>query len=69
MMFRVMKYIMETKDYGLHIKPTKSGRLFQLRGKAGSEFCGDKEAKISVYGFILYFVECLSHGDPRWAEV
>ena len=46
--------VMETKDYGLHIKPTKSGRLFQLRGN-DSEFCGDKETRISVYGFILYF--------------
>jgi hypothetical protein len=55
MMLRVMKYIMETKDDGLHIKPTKSGGLFQLRGKADSEFCGDKETRISVYGFILYF--------------
>ena len=55
MMLRVMKYVMETKDFGLHIKPTKSGNLFQLRGKADSEFCGDKETRISVYGFILYF--------------
>ncbi len=55
MMIQVMNYIMETKDYGVHIKPTKSGRLFQLRAKADSELCGDKETRISVYGLILYF--------------
>jgi len=55
MMLRVMKYVMETQDFDLHIKPTKSGNLFQLRGKADSEFCGNKETRISVYGFILYF--------------
>jgi len=55
MLIRVMKYITVTKDYGLHIKPTKSEKLFQLRGKADSEFCGDKETRISVYGFILFF--------------
>jgi len=61
MMIRVIMYIMETNDFGLHIKSTKSGRLFQLRHKADSEFCEDKETRISVYGFILYFC-----GDPRW---
>jgi len=54
-MLRTMKYIMETKSYGLHMKPIKEGKLFKLVGKADSEFCGDKETRTSVYGFILYF--------------
>jgi len=52
MMIRIMKFIIETKDFGLYIKPTKTRRLFELWG---SEFCGDTKTRISIYGFILYF--------------
>jgi hypothetical protein len=57
-MLRAMKYVLETRDYGLHMKPVLNGNLFKLVGKADSEFCGDKETRISVYGFILYFCGC-----------
>jgi hypothetical protein len=54
-MLRLIKYIVETKDIGLHLKPRLKGNLFQLFGRADSEWCGDKDTRISVYGFILYF--------------
>jgi len=53
----------------LHIKPTKSGRLFQLKGKADSAFCGDKETRLVFIDLFFTLVEFLSHGDPRWVEV
>ncbi len=55
-MLQGIKYTIATKVWGLHLKPIKkNGNLFYLQGKADSEFCGDKETRISVYGFILYF--------------
>jgi len=56
-MIRVMKYVMETKDYGLHIKPNFINNVFKLVGKADSDFCGDRETRISVYGYVLYFCD------------
>jgi hypothetical protein len=54
-MLRAMNYVLETRDYVLHFKPEVKGNLFKLIGRADSEFSGDKETRISVYGFILYF--------------
>jgi len=69
MMIRVMNYIMETKDYGVHIKPTKSGRLFQLRLRLIVSFVETRKLGSVFMDWFFTFVECLYHGDPRWAEV
>ncbi len=53
-MLRVMKYIMETEVHGLTLNPKQEGSLFRLKGLCDSDFAGDKDTRISVYGFILY---------------
>jgi hypothetical protein len=58
-MLRAMKYVLETRDYALHFKPEVKGNLFKLIERADSEFSRDKETRISVYGFILYFCGCV----------
>jgi hypothetical protein len=57
-MLRCIKYILETRDLALHFKPQLQKGLFTLLGRADSEFSGDKETRISVYGYILYFCGC-----------
>jgi hypothetical protein len=54
-MLRIMKYVLETEHHGLHIHPQHKDGIFNLCGKADSEFCGDCDTCISVYGYILYF--------------
>ncbi len=53
-MLRVIKYVFETERLGLSLKPHHIGALFQLCGLCDSDFAGDKDTRVSVYGFILY---------------
>jgi hypothetical protein len=53
-LLRVIKYVLSTENYGLKIKPAlKEG--FYMEGISDSEYAGDKDSRISVYGYILYF--------------
>ena len=54
-MIRLIKYVMDTEHYGLKLKPKKQDELFYLEGISDSEYAGDKDNRISVYGYILYF--------------
>ena len=51
-----MKYILDTKNYGLKIYPERpnDGDLLNLKVYCDSDFAGDKETRISVAGYILY---------------
>ena len=57
-MLRVIKFIFETEFHGLTLHPVFQDGLFKLRGLCDSDFAGDKDTRISVYGFILYFCGC-----------
>jgi hypothetical protein len=39
----------------LKIKPNKKNGVFTLGGVSDSEFGGDKDTRISVYGYLLLF--------------
>jgi hypothetical protein len=54
-MLRLIKYVIDTENYGLKMKPNKDGGMFYLEGISDSEYAGDKDTRISVYGYILYF--------------
>jgi hypothetical protein len=54
-MVRVIKYVLDTENHGLKLKPQKKGGLFYLEGISDSEYAGDKDTRISVYGYVLYF--------------
>jgi len=53
-LLRVIKYVLSTENHGLKLNPTL-GDKFYLEGISDSEYAGDKETRISVYGYILYF--------------
>jgi hypothetical protein len=54
-MTRLIKYVLDTEDYGLKIKPKQNEDSFVLEGISDSEYAGDTDTRISVYGYIIYF--------------
>jgi transposase InsO family protein len=55
-MYRVIKYVMDTENYGLKMAPKSkgNGKMFDIETFCDSDFAGDKETRISVSGFIIY---------------
>jgi hypothetical protein len=54
-MMRVIKYVFETKNDSLQLKPSLENGLVTIRGVSDSEFAGDRETRKSVYGYVAYF--------------
>jgi hypothetical protein len=56
-MIRVIKYVLDTKMQALKLQPKKERDLksYFLEGISDSEFAGDREKRISVFGYITYF--------------
>ena len=46
---------MDTKDLGLCIVPTMYDGIWHLEALSDSDFANDKETRISVYGYIVFF--------------
>jgi hypothetical protein len=53
-MERTIKYVLDTENYTLKTKPNKK-RVFSLGSVSDSEFGADKDTRISVYGYLLFF--------------
>ena len=53
---RVIKYVLDTKMYGLKLEPEREKEMWKLIAYTDSDWAGDKETRISVSGYILYFV-------------
>jgi hypothetical protein len=54
-LLRVIKYVLDSGEVGLKLKPKKKGEMFYLEGISDSEYASDKDTRISVFGYILYF--------------
>ena len=54
-MLQVIKFILDTKDLGLKMVPTLHNRIWHLEAFSDSDFANDKETRISVYGYVIYF--------------
>ena len=52
---RVAKFVLDTKHLGLHIVPAMNDEIWQLEALSNSDFANDKETRISVYGYIVFF--------------
>jgi hypothetical protein len=55
-MLRVVKFVIDTKNFCLRIKPEFKGKNWSLRVFCDSDWAGDSETRISVTGFILYLM-------------
>ena len=54
-MYKVIGFVLSTKDYGLKFELRKDMKKWALRGLSDSDFASDKETRISVFGYIIYF--------------
>jgi hypothetical protein len=55
-MLRVVKFVIDTKNFCLQIKPEFKGKNWSLQVFCDIDWAGDSETRISVTGFILYLM-------------
>jgi hypothetical protein len=60
-MTRLIKYVLDTENCSLKIKPVKTQEMLTLEGISNSEYAGDTDTHISVYGHITYFYGAPCH--------
>ena len=54
-MYKLIRFVLSTKDYGLKFKLIKNIRKWVLKALCDSDFSSDKEMRISVFGYDIYF--------------
>ena len=54
-MYKLIRFVLSTKDYELKFKLIKSIRKWVLKALSDSDFASDKETRISVNGYVIYF--------------
>ena len=54
-MLQVIKFILDTKDLSLKIVLTLHNGIWKLDSFSNSDFANNKETRISVYGYVIYF--------------
>ena len=52
-MYRIIRYVLETKKYGLKFYPKRCSWIIQAF--SDSDFAGDREMRRSVNGYFIYF--------------
>jgi hypothetical protein len=57
---RIIKYVIDTKTYGLLMKPEgmSNGNHWELQAFCDSDYAGDRDGWKSVSGFIIYVLGC-----------
>ena len=54
-MYKLIRFVLATKDHGLKFKLMKSMRKWVLKALSDSDFASEKETRISIYGYVIYF--------------
>ena len=54
-MYKVIRHVLSTKGYGLKFELRKDIMKWALKALSDSDFASDKETRISVFGYIIYF--------------
>ena len=54
---RVIKFVLDTKEYGLKIEPRMSNEKWNMVVYSDADWAGDKQSRISISGYVLYFCE------------
>jgi hypothetical protein len=55
-MLRVVKFVLDTKDYCLKLNPVFENEEWDLASYSNSDWAGNPENRISVTGFIIYLL-------------
>ena len=54
---RVIKYALDTQNIGLLLKPEDhDNKLWELKAYSDADFAGDKKTRISLMGYVVYFI-------------
>ena len=53
--YKVIRHVLSIKGYGLKFELRKDIIIWALKALSGSDFASDKERRISVFGYIVYF--------------
>ena len=54
-MYKLIRHVLATKGYGLKFELRKDIMKWALKALSDSDFASDKETRISVFGYIIYF--------------
>ena len=54
-MYKLIRFVLSTKDYGLKFELIKSMRKWVLKVLTDSNLASDKETRISIFGYVIYF--------------
>ena len=54
-MYKLIRFVLSTKDYGLKFELRKDVKKCALKALSDSDFASDKETRISIFGYIIYF--------------
>ena len=54
-MYKVIRHVLSTKGYGLKFELRKDMIKWALKALCDSDFASDKETRISVFGYFIYF--------------
>ena len=54
-MYKVIRHVLSTRGHGQKFELTKNIKKWALKALSDSDFASDKEARISVFGSIIYF--------------
>ena len=54
-MYKLIRFVLSRKDYGLKFELRKDMKKWALKTLSDSDFASDKETRISVFGYIIYF--------------
>ena len=54
-LLRLIKYVLDTKEYTLKMKPKMNGNhLMNIEGYCDSDYAGDKDSRRSITGLVIY---------------
>ena len=53
--YKLIRFVLSTKYFGLKIKVIMSIRKWVLKARSDSDFASNKETRISVYGYVIDF--------------
>ena len=54
-MHKVIRHVLSTRGHGLKFELRKDIKKWTLKALSDSDFASDKETRISVFGYIIYF--------------
>ena len=64
-MYKLIRFVLSTKDYGLKFKLIKSIRKWVLKALSDSDFASDKEKRISILDMLFISVEYQLLGEAK----